>query len=111
MSQESYPFTSPPAGPRNSGMAIGSLIASILGVTLIPTIGSIIGLILGYMARKEIRESGGTVTGDGMATAGIIIGWVGVSLAVVGICIGILALVLGLSIPGIAICAELGNTF
>ena len=109
MSQESYPYTPPPAAAQNSGMAIGSLIASILGVTLIPTIGSIIGLILGYLARKEIRESGGTVTGEGMATAGIIIGWVGVSLAAIGICI--LALLLGLSIPGIAICAELGNTF
>jgi hypothetical protein len=111
MSQESYPYTPPPTGAQNSGMAIGSLIASILGVTLIPTIGSIIGLILGYLARKEIRESGGTVTGDGMATAGIIIGWVGVGFAAIGICLGILALLLGIGIPGIAICAELGNTF
>jgi uncharacterized membrane protein len=92
-------------------MAIASLIASILGVTLIPTIGSIIGVILGYMARKEIRESHGAMGGEGMAKAGIIIGWIGIALAVLGICVGIAFLFLGLSIPGLTICAELGNTY
>lgn len=111
MSQEPYSYTSAPAGPPTNGMAIASLIASILGLTLFPTIGSIVGLVLGYMARKEIRESGGAMTGDGLATAGIIIGWIGVALTVIFACIVILFLILGLSIPGFAICAELGNTF
>ena len=107
---ESY-YTPPSAAPQNSGMAIASLIASILGLTLFPTIGSIIGLILGYMARNQIRDSGGTIGGDGLARAGIIVGWIGIGLMAIGICIGILFLILGLSIPGIAICAELGNAY
>ena len=107
---ESY-YAPPVAEPPSSGMAIASLIASILGVTLFPTIGSIIGLILGYMARNQIRDSGGTVGGDGLARAGIIIGWIGIGLAVIGICVGILFIVLGLSIPGIAICSGLGNAY
>jgi hypothetical protein len=92
-------------------MAIASLIASILGVTLFPTIGSIIGVILGYMARKEIQESRGAVGGEGLAKAGIIIGWIGIGLAVIGICLAIAFLVLGLSIPGLTMCAGLGNTY
>jgi hypothetical protein len=104
-------YTPSPAATQTSGMAIGSLIASILGLTLFPTIGSIIGLILGYMARNQIRDSRGTMGGEGLAKAGIIIGWIGIALAVIGICLGVLFLILGVSIPGITICAALGNTY
>ena len=107
---ESY-YSPPATEPQSSGMAIASLVASILGLTLFPTIGSIIGLILGYMARNQIRDSGGTMGGEGLARAGIIIGWVGIGLAVIFICIFIATLVLGLSIPGLAICSGLGNTY
>ena len=107
---ESY-YSPPATGPQNSGMAIASLVASILGMTLLPTIGSIIGLILGYVARNQIRDSGGTIGGEGLARAGIIVGWVGIGLAVIGICIGIAFVALGLSIPGLALCAELGNSY
>jgi len=104
-------YYAPPAAPQqqNNTMALISLIASILGVTFVPTVGSIVGLILGYMARKQIRESGGVQGGEGMAKAGIIIGWIGVALALVGICITIAVLVLGVTIPGIGLCAGLGN--
>lgn len=44
MSQQYYTPT-PPSSAPNSGMAVASLIASILGLTLIPTIGSVLGLI------------------------------------------------------------------
>lgn len=106
---ESY-YAPPPAAPPTSGLAIGSLIAGILGLTLLPTIGSIIGLVLGYMARNQIRDSGGTMTGEGLATAGIILGWIGIALAVIGICLVILVWVgiLGGSF-GLTICASLGN--
>jgi hypothetical protein len=95
-------YYSPPAtGPQNSGLAIASLIASILGVTMLPTVGSIVGLVLGYLARNQIRDSGGTIGGEGLAKAGIIVGWVGLGI---NACIIITALVLGIGIPGLAIC-------
>ena len=86
--------------------------ASILGLTLFPTIGSIIGLILGYMARNQIRDSGGTIGGEGLAKAGIILGWIGVALAVLGVCLVILVWVglIGGSL-GLTICGGLGNTY
>jgi hypothetical protein len=71
----------------NSTMAVISLVAGILGLSLFPTIGSIIALITGYMARNEIRVSAGSLGGDGLATAGIVLGWIGIGLSVIGLCI------------------------
>jgi hypothetical protein len=68
-------------------MALISLISGILGLTFVPFIGSIIAVITGSMARKEIRESAGMLAGDGLATAGLVLGWIGVGLTVLGVCI------------------------
>ncbi len=74
---------------QTSGLAIGSLIASVVGLVICLFVGQIIGIILGHMARKEIRESGGRLGGEGLATAGIIVGWVGIGFDVlVVICYG-----------------------
>ena len=43
-------------------------------------IGSVLALVFGYQAKREIEASGGTQGGEGMATAGIILGWIGVGL-------------------------------
>jgi hypothetical protein len=40
-------------------------------------VGSILAIVFGVMAKKRIRESNGWVTGGGMATAGIVLGIVG----------------------------------
>jgi hypothetical protein len=82
-----------PLIPRTSGKAIASLVFGILAISILPIIGSIIAIITGYFARKEIRSSGGLIIGDGMALAGIIIGWASVWLIIVGFCVSfILAL-------------------
>ena len=69
-----------------STLAIISLIAAILGFTVFPLIGSIAAILTGYAARKETRAVPPLVGGDGLATAGIIMGWIQVGLAVVSIC-------------------------
>ncbi|MBN2119127.1 MAG: DUF4190 domain-containing protein [Anaerolineales bacterium] len=70
----------------SSTLAIVSLVSGILGFTFIPVIGAIAALITGYMARGETRSIPPRASGDGMATAGIIMGWIQVGLLVVGIC-------------------------
>ncbi|HCP03243.1 MAG TPA: hypothetical protein DIT61_06970, partial [Pseudomonas sp.] len=42
--------------------------------------GSIIAIICGHIARSQIKSSGGTQTGDGMALTGLILGYIGVVL-------------------------------
>jgi len=49
-------------------MAIVSLISGILGWTLLPFLGSIVAVITGHKAKKEIRNSMGQLGGDGMTT-------------------------------------------
>jgi hypothetical protein len=70
----------------SSTLAIVSLVSAILGFTLVPLIGTIVALITGYMARNETRAIPPRASGDGMATAGIIMGWIQVGLFVIGIC-------------------------
>ncbi len=74
-----------PTTKRESTLAIVSLITGILGWTLLPFISSIVAVITGHMAKKEIRESGGNMSGDGMATAGLILGYTMIGLAILGI--------------------------
>jgi len=57
---------------KTSGKAIASLILSILWLY---GIGSIMAIILGHMARKDVKNSNGKLTGDGIALAGLIIGY------------------------------------
>ncbi len=63
---------------QQSGKAVASMIVSLVGFVVCLFLGQIIGLILGYSAKSEIRASQGRLTGEGFATAGIIIGWIGI---------------------------------
>lgn len=82
----------------SSTLAIVSLVSAILGFTFVPVIGTIVALITGYMARSETRSIPPRASGDGMATAGIIMGWVQIALLVIGVCCTIAYFVLFLGI-------------
>jgi hypothetical protein len=60
-----------------NGYAIASLI---LGLLWILGIGSVFALIFGYRARREIKNSAGNQTGWGLATVGIVLGWIGIAM-------------------------------
>ena len=60
--------------------------AGILGFTLFPVVATVVVLITGYMARQETRAVPPTASGDGLATAGIVMGYVQIGLIVVSIC-------------------------
>lgn len=82
----SYPPPYQPV-PQNSTTAIISLIAGICGLTVFPFLGSVIAVITGHMAKSEISRSGGTLGGSGAATWGLILGYVGIGLSVIGLCL------------------------
>ena len=72
------------AGTKTSGWAIASLVLGILG-------GSLLAIVFGFVGRSQIARSGGAVRGRGLATAGIVLGFLwllaiiaGVTLAVTG---------------------------
>jgi len=95
MTDQMNPAPAPQAAaPASNTMALVSLIAGIVGLTIFPLIGSVVAVITGPMARKEIAASAGAQGGDGMARAGIILGWVGIGISVLGVCIACLVFVL-----------------
>jgi hypothetical protein len=72
--QPGYYQTMVPVTPTN-GLAIGSLVCGILefftlGLAAVPAV------ILGHLARGQIRRTG--EHGDGMAIAGLILGWLAI---------------------------------
>lgn len=69
-----------------STMATVSMVAGILGFFLFPLIASIIAIWTGYEARKETRSVPPRASGDGMATAGIVMGWIQIGLIILSIC-------------------------
>ena len=71
-----YPYPYPPARTTN-GMAIASMV---LGIVWVYWIGSVLALIFGYVALNEIRRT--KQAGEGMAVAGIVLGWIGVAVLV-----------------------------
>jgi hypothetical protein len=59
-------------------MAIASMV---LGIVWLWWIGSILALVFGYIAKGQIAQR--NEAGGGMATAGIVLGWIGVGTFVV----------------------------
>lgn len=97
--QQPYQVPPPVAYQSTSTTAIISLVAGILGWTFLPTLGAIVAVITGYMAKNEIRASGGRVGGEGLATAGLVLGWVHLGVVVIGLCLAALAIAGVISIP------------
>jgi hypothetical protein len=105
----SHPLAQATASPApTSGLATASLIFGILGLTLLPTLGSVVALILGYMAKSEINSSAGQLEGGSLATAGLVLGYIGLGLTL----LGIVAVILGwLGICGCSLCSLLSVPF
>lgn len=95
MSYQDYRDTPPPAyAQETSSLAIVSLIAGIVSYFFLPVIGAITAVITGGIAKRQIRESNGRLSGRGMATWGVVLGWINIALGLLAVCV-IILLVLG----------------
>ena len=65
---------------RTSTLAIISLVAGIAGLFPLPVLGSIVAIVTGHLARGEIRREP-DMEGDGMAVAGLVLGYGSLLLA------------------------------
>jgi len=79
-------YGQPPAAKTNT-LAIISLIASIAGIVILWGIGSIAGVICGHISLSQIKKTG--EQGRGMAIAGLIVGYAGIVLAIIGVIVAI----------------------
>jgi hypothetical protein len=63
--------------PRTSGFAVASLV---LGILFLCGVGSLLATVFGAVAIGQIAKSNGTLSGRGMAIAGLVLGIIGLGL-------------------------------
>ena len=94
-----YPFY---AQPVTSGRATTILVLGIASLVLmcgygIGVIPGIIALVLAPGARREIKASGGRLTGESQINAGVVCSWISVAVTAV-FALGILLLIVGATV-------------
>ena len=65
-----------------SPLAVVSLVTGLLSWVILPLVGALVAIVCGHMARGEIRRDPDRLDGDGLALAGLILGWVNIALMV-----------------------------
>jgi Domain of unknown function (DUF4190) len=88
MPDETQPSPSPAVPqtvPHTPAVAIWSLILAVLSFTCGWLFTAIPAIICGHIARAKIRKSGGALGGKGIATAGLILGYIALLLCIMGI--------------------------
>lgn len=87
----------PPAGYRlqqqTNIKAVLALVFGIVGIVALPFVGSVLAVVFGHLARNEIAADP-SQSGDGLALAGLVMGWV---------MLGLLALVLAIIVIAVLI--------
>jgi competence protein ComGC len=79
----------PPAPPLSNtqaatpGTATASLVLGILSLLCLGLLAGIPAVICGHKARGRIQRANGTLKGDGLALAGLIMGYISIGLTVV----------------------------
>lgn len=82
-----------PQQTKMAGTAIASLVLGILGIILcLAPLTAIPAVICGHVAWSQIKRSSGTLQGEGLAIAGLVLGYLGIAF---------LALMTALVIPAV----------
>jgi Domain of unknown function (DUF4190) len=80
--------TSVPHPPETSLLAVVSLVAGILGLVgafIAPLLASIVAIVCGHIARSRIARDRAQLTGDGLAIVGLVLGYTGIALSLIGV--------------------------
>jgi hypothetical protein len=90
--QEYQTMYVPAPGNNGMGFAIASFVLGIMGVIpcccCVGTLGSVLALVFGFIARSQMKSSGSTQF-SWMSTTGIVLGIVGIIFGIIGMVIGL----------------------
>lgn len=92
-------YAPPPLAPTTPGLAIASLILGIAAIALflccnlVGIISGILAVIFGHISMSRIKKQPDIYTGRGLAAAGLITGYIGISLNIIITIVGIIFLV------------------
>lgn len=82
------------AAPTTSGLAVASFVVSLVGIAgclafaPLVLITAVPAIAMGHVARTQIKRSNGALGGDGLAIAGLVIGYVQIALMCAGFILG-----------------------
>ena len=90
-----------PAAPTST-LAVVSLVFGILAWCVLPFVGAIVAIVCGNLARSEIRNSHPEQRqeGDGMAIAGLVLGYVQLAFGILAMFLLVAVLFFGFAIAG-----------
>lgn len=89
----------PPTYSSTNALAVVSLAFGIAAWCILPMLGAVVAIVCGHLARGEIRRApAGTMEGSGFAIAGLVLGYVQLAIALLGMLV-----VLGFVLLGIGI--------
>jgi competence protein ComGC len=80
--------------PKTIGLAIWSLVLGILSLACFTIFTGIPGVICGHKALSKIKRSNGALTGQGLAIAGLVTGYLGIAWAIF-----VIPLMMAIAIP------------
>ncbi len=90
MSQHYYPDPPLPINP----LALASFILGSTSFFMLPVLGAIGAVITGHLAKQEMKAKPYTYSGEGFATAGLILGYAHLALTLITIVFVIIALLM-----------------
>jgi len=96
------PQSGPGMEPRTDGKAIWSLVCGILSITCFWILAGIPAIVLGHMSRSSIRSSMGRLKGAGMALAGLVMGYISLTLVPI-------LIILSIAIPSLLRSRQVAN--
>ncbi|MBC7291977.1 MAG: DUF4190 domain-containing protein [Actinotalea sp.] len=73
------PAGAPVPPPRTEPLAVVSIISAVLGLSALPGLGSLLGVVTGHLALRRIRTGG--LGGEGLAKGGLVVGYIGLAIA------------------------------
>ena len=94
MNETIPPIASNAAQPKTSGLAIWCLVLGILSLACFSIFAAIPGVICGHKALSRIKYSGGRISGQGLAIAGLVTGYLGIAWAIF-----VIPLMMAIAIP------------
>jgi hypothetical protein len=83
-----------PMNAPTNPLAVVSLVFGILTWCLLPFVGALVAVVCGHLARSEMRRAP-PQAGDGMALAGLVLGYVHLAVCVLGVLVMLGALLVG----------------
>jgi len=99
-----------PRSPDTHPLALLSLICGILAWVAFPILGSLVAIVSGHAALKQLKRSTPDQTGETLAKAGLIMGWlqIGLIVLITASYVGLILLAGALGVMGIVALVALG---